>query len=262
MNKETDDLILEFIARGGDPQEWRPSYSVSPTDEAPIIRQRAPKADAGSAEAASAETGSAGAAAGETREIELAQWGLKPAWAKPKGPAPINARLETVATNGMFRSAFASHRCIVPMIGYYEWQQQDDGKQPYFIHGDADVLAAAGLYSARKDDAGEWKVTFTIVTREAADASGAIHERMPVFLTPDLWAPWLDPTKITNADPVLTALDRSSLAVAKSITTYPVARTVNNSRTLDPFDAHLIEPIELDDDLAGVDVRTGEFLDG
>ncbi|MCU1482774.1 MAG: response-associated peptidase [Subtercola sp.] len=281
MNKETDDLILEFVARGGDPQEWRPSYSVSPTDEAPIIRQRAPKADVPPADAppGAASPGgvlSAGAPSAEaaepseTREIELAQWGLKPAWAKPKGPAPINARLETVATNGMFRSAFASHRCIVPMIGYYEWQQQADGKQPYFIHGDADVLAAAGLYSVRKDDAGEWKVTFTIVTREAADASGAIHERMPVFLTPDLWAQWLDPTKITNADPVLTALDRSSLAVAKSITTYPVARTVNNSRTLDPTDAGLIAPIALTPDLpdalapdlAGVDARTGELLDG
>ena len=123
MNKETDDLILEFVARGGDPQEWRPSYSVAPTDDAPIIRQR--------------DTG-------EVREVELAQWGLKPAWAKPKGPAPINARLESVATNGMFRSAFASHRCIVPMIGYYEWQQQADGKQPYFIHADTEAAATIG----------------------------------------------------------------------------------------------------------------------
>ncbi|MCU1477037.1 MAG: response-associated peptidase [Subtercola sp.] len=232
MNKETDDLILEFIARGGDPQDWRPSYSVAPTDEAPIIRQRAGDADTD-------------AHSPDRREVELAQWGLKPAWAKPKGPAPINARLETIATNGMFRSAFAAHRCIVPMNGYYEWQQLADGKQPYFIHADTDLLAAAGLYSVRKDEAGEWKVSFTIVTREAADASGEIHERMPVFLTPDLWAPWLDPTKIANPEPVLQALDRSSLAVARSITTYPVARTVNNSRTLNPDDPALIEPIEL-----------------
>jgi putative SOS response-associated peptidase YedK len=237
MNKETDDLILEFIARGGDPQDWRPSYSVAPTDEAPIIRQRPAHNDATDADDAGDLE--------QQREVEVAQWGLKPAWAKPKGPAPINARLETIATNGMFRSAFASHRCIVPMNGYYEWQQMADGKQPYFIHADTDLLAAAGLYSVRKDEAGEWKVTFTIVTREAADASGEIHERMPVFLTPDLWTPWLDPTKITKPEPVLDALDRSSLAVARSITTYPVARTVNNSRTLNPDDPALIEPIEL-----------------
>ncbi|MEF2976630.1 SOS response-associated peptidase [Subtercola sp. YIM 133946] len=240
MNKETDDLILEFVARGGDPQEWRPSYSVAPTDDAPIIRQRAPRSS-DPADGAGAGAG-AGVSDEAEREIELAQWGLKPAWSKPKGPAPINARLETVATNGMFRSAFASHRCIVPMIGYYEWQQWADGKQPYFIHGETDVLAAAGLYSVRKEN-DEWKVTFTIVTREAADASGEVHDRMPVFLTPDLWSPWLDPAKITDPDPVIAALDRSSLAVARSITTYPVARTVNNSRTLDPADAALIDQI-------------------
>ncbi|TQL53015.1 putative SOS response-associated peptidase YedK [Subtercola boreus] len=232
MNKETDDLILEFIARGGRAEDWRPSYSVAPTDEAPIIRDRVPKDETGQP--------------GETveRELELAAWGLKPAWSKPGGPAPINARLESVATNGMFRGAFASHRCIVPMTGYYEWQQQDDGKQPYFIHSDAEVLAAAGLYSARKvDDA--WNVTFTIITREARDASGEVHDRMPVFLQPDLWTQWLDPAKVTAPDALLHLLELSSASVARSITTYPVARTVNNSRTLDAADPALIEPIEL-----------------
>ncbi|RFA19778.1 SOS response-associated peptidase [Subtercola boreus] len=239
MNKETDDLILEFVARGGRAEDWRPSYSVAPTDPAPIIRERAAKPDAEAEADADADR-----EAGPTRELEIASWGLKPAWSKPGGPAPINARLETVATNGMFRSAFASHRCIVPLIGYYEWQQRDDGKQPYFIHADTEVLAAAGLYSARRVN-DEWKVTFTIITREARDASGQVHDRMPVFLTPDLYTQWLDPTRVTAPDALLHVLDRSSTAVARSITTYPVARTVNNSRTLDPADANLIEPIDL-----------------
>ncbi|TFD50746.1 hypothetical protein E3T43_17750 [Cryobacterium sp. Hh7] len=86
----------------------------------------------------------------------------------------------------MFRSAFASQRCLVPMAGYYEWQQMDDGKQPYFIHSDGDVLAAAGLYAARQEG-DVWKISFTIITRAARDASGEIHDRMPVFMTPDVW---------------------------------------------------------------------------
>ena len=235
MNKETDDLILEFIARGGRAEDWRPSYSVAPTDEAPIIRERVPKPENVDDDASTGEV---------QREIEIAAWGLKPAWSKAGGPAPINARLESVATNGMFRSAFAAHRCLVPMTGYYEWQQQSDGKQPYFIHGDAELLAAAGLYSARRVG-DEWKVTFTIVTREARDASGEVHDRMPVFLTPDVWSQWLSPEKVVVPDALLDLLDRSSTAVARSITTYPVARTVNNSRTLDPADPPLIAPITL-----------------
>ncbi|TFC31544.1 hypothetical protein E3O53_04625 [Cryobacterium sp. TMT2-18-3] len=32
----------------------------------------------------------------------------------------MNASLESVTSNGMFRGAFASQRCLVPMAGYCE----------------------------------------------------------------------------------------------------------------------------------------------
>ncbi|TFD16621.1 hypothetical protein E3T26_03820 [Cryobacterium sp. TMT1-21] len=87
----------------------------------------------------------------------------------------------------------------------------EDGKQPYFIHGDGHVLAAAGLYAARqKDDM--WKITFTIITRAARDASGEIHDRMLVFLTPDVWDQWLIPVKIRDKEEAPSMLDRSSVA--------------------------------------------------
>lgn len=220
LDAETDELIQEFVAAGGDFRDWRPAYSIAPTNRAPIIRQHP---DNG-------------------RVIDAARWGFKPSWAKDNGPAPINARLETVATNGMFRSAFTSQRALVPMRGYYEWEQRDDGKQPYFIHAN-ELLAAAGLYTARKykDD---WVLTFTIITREARDASGEIHDRMPVFLTPDVWDYWLSTDKITDKDAALTTLDGSSTAIASTITTYPVGREVNNVRTLDREDPSLITPID------------------
>ncbi len=31
---------------------------------------------------------------------------------------PINARAETVATNGMFRQAYAKRRCLVPAVAF------------------------------------------------------------------------------------------------------------------------------------------------
>ena len=36
----------------------------------------------------------------------------------------INARGETVAENGMFRSAFAARRCLVPIAAFYEWTEK------------------------------------------------------------------------------------------------------------------------------------------
>ena len=219
----TDELLSLFDATGANATDWKPSCSVAPTDPAPIVREWSHD-----------ET--------VQRDVDLASWGLKPGWAKPGGPAPINARLESVASNGMFRSAYTSQRCLVPMAGYYEWQQMDDGKQPYFIHSDGDVLAAAGLYAARQED-DVWKITFTIITRAARDASGENHDRMPVFLTPDMWDPWLRPEKISDKEEALSRLDRSSAAVAKTVTAHPVARAVNNVRALNSEDPGLIEPI-------------------
>ncbi len=228
MSAETDELISEFVARGGRPEDWSPSYNIAPTESAPIVRDRVKD--------------------GETlREIDLAAWGLKPAWAKPGGPAPINARLESVATNGLFRNAFAQRRCIVPMNGYYEWEATEHGKQPHFIHAPESILAAAGLYELKKVDEA-WALTFTIITREAADASGEVHDRMPVFLTPDTWDTWVEPVKLekTDAKDALVAmLDRSSLAVARTITTYPVSKRVNNVRdtSVPKNDPSLIAPL-------------------
>lgn len=227
MNQETDELIREFVADGGKLEDWAGVFSVAPRTRAPIIREWQ---DDDSGEV--------------VREAELATWGLRPSWAKEGGPAPINARLEGVATNGMFRGPFAGQRAIVPMTGYYEWVEMDDGKQPYFIHSGDELLAAAGLYAARKVD-DEWKITFTVITRAAADASGEVHDRMPVFLTKDVWGDWLSPTKLDDKEGMVAMLDAVSLEVASTIVTHPVSRAVNNVRTLTRTDPALIEPISL-----------------
>ncbi|QHC67749.1 SOS response-associated peptidase [Rathayibacter sp. VKM Ac-2759] len=223
MDSETDELIREFVAAGGRAADWAPDFSVAPTDSAPIVRERLHD-DA------------------VEREIELASWGFTPSWSKGKGPSPINARLETVASNGLFRGAFAKQRAIVPMRGYYEWEAREDGKQPFFLHGDEPILAAAGLYTARKTG-DEWQVSFTIITREARDASGDVHDRMPVFLTPDVRDEWLNPAPLASTEEMLATLDRVSVAVAATITAYPVDRRVNNSRTVDRHDPSLLTPL-------------------
>ncbi|MEO5536038.1 MAG: SOS response-associated peptidase [Pseudolysinimonas sp.] len=232
MDDTTNELVVEFVAAGGRAQDWIPNYNVAPTQRAPIVREFVD--DAGTLE----------------REIELAQWGFWPAWVKAgdKRPHPINARFETVASNGMFRGAFAERRCIVPMRGYYEWVAQPDGKQPHFIHDvDGELLSAAGIYAVRKDDAGEWQVTYAVITREARDASGEIHDRMPLFLTPDMRDEWLQPAKAGDVDSLMHNLDRASSAIAKAIVTYPVSRAVNNVRTADATDPALIEPLQAAD---------------
>ncbi|BBI63400.1 hypothetical protein HSBAA_47060 [Vreelandella sulfidaeris] len=59
--------------------------------------------------------------------------GVSTSVAKGTGSQPINARVETVASNGYFKSAFAKHRCLIPANGWYEWIKDTSPKQPHFL---------------------------------------------------------------------------------------------------------------------------------
>lgn len=220
-----DDLMRAFDATPGTAYDWAGRFSIAPSTRAPIVREWLDDDVV-------------------TREVDYARWGLRPGWAKEAGPKPINARLETAATNGMFRTAFAGQRCVVPMVGYYEWETTPSGKQPHYIHGTG-LLGAAGLYAARKDESsGEWSLTFTIITREARDASGQIHDRMPTFLLPELWDDWLTPDKLEDKEEMVGRLTQSSDSVAGTLASHRVSRRVNSTQKADPSDATLIASID------------------
>jgi putative SOS response-associated peptidase YedK len=228
LDEKTNDLIEAFVLDGNDYQDWVPSYSVAPTDTIPVIRERR-----------SSSTGEI------SRRVVPAVWDFHPAFVKESKRPQFNARIETIATSGMWKGAFASSRCIVPMRGYFEWEERDSVKYPHFLHGPDDLLAAAGLATARKVD-DDWVVSAAVITREARDASGRVHDRMPAFLEPGMYDRWLDSEKITEdreRDDLLAMLEGVSTEVASTITAYEVDRRVNNSRTADPQDAGLIDPV-------------------
>lgn len=223
-------LMRAYAAQPAKAFDWEPVFSVAPRTKAPVVREHVD--DEGELQ----------------RTVEFARWGFKPAWAKDKGPRPINARFETAHTNGMFRAGFASSRAVVPMTGYYEWVEMDDGKQPYFVHATGgELLHAAGLTTAEQNSDGDWNVSFTIITREAKDAAGDVHDRMPAFLDDGLIGEWLAPGKLEKdeREHLHGVLGDVSETVAASLVTHPVDRTVNNVRTLDRSDSGLIAPIEL-----------------
>lgn len=90
---------------------------------------------------------------------------------------------------------------------------------------------------------GERVRCFVVVTREARDAGGEVHDRMPAFLTPDAMDAWLEPVKLDRGgrENLLATLDGSSMSVAATIEQYVVDRKVNNSRTVDTEDPTVIQ---------------------
>ena len=102
------------------------------------------------------------------------RWGLVPRWwsktLKDVRMATFNARAETVETKPFFRDAFKRNRCLIPMSGYYEWQDTPTGKQPWYFtarDGSPILTAAAGLWDSWKNpETGQPLLSCTMIITE------------------------------------------------------------------------------------------------
>jgi putative SOS response-associated peptidase YedK len=130
------------------------------------------------------------------RTAELMQWGFIPPWSKDpsKGLRPINTKSETAFDSRMWKGAVAHHRCLIPSRGFYEWKRiNDQVKVPYFIHPkDQALFGFAGIYSVWHDVENKPLYSFSIMTTQPNKDMEQIHDRMPVILTPEQEARWLD----------------------------------------------------------------------
>lgn len=162
----------------------------------------------------------------EERRVGFAQWGLVPHWTKtPDGfSSLINARAETVADKPSFKQAFTKGRCLIPASGYYEWKQQNGGKQPYYFQKQSkEPIALAGIFDVwRGDNNNERLVTYAIITTTPNEVAAQVHNRMPAILDVAQYDTWLDPHTSLDAVQGLLLPPPDSL-----LDTYPVDIRVN-----------------------------------
>ncbi len=229
-----DELVEEFEIDEVAPDLPGPDFNVAPTVQVAAVLERKSKKD---------DT--------ITRKLRPLTWGLVPSWAKERagGAKMINARFETVAEKPAFRKAFATRRCLLPADGYYEWYTSEPSpggkpvKQPFFIHrADGGLLAMAGIYeywrdpAKSTDDDDAWLRTCSVITTRATDASGHIHDRMPMIVRRDAYADWLNP-ELTDPD---AALELLAVTDADRLEAYAVSTEVNSVQNNNP---NLIEPL-------------------
>ena len=201
------------------PHNLQPRYNVCPTDPIDVVTERDGK-----------------------RDLVRMRWGLVPRWwskpLKELRAATFNARAETVETKPFFREAFKRTRCLIPMSGYYEWQDTSGGKQPwYFTARDGSpILTAAGLWDEWKNrETGERLMSCTMIITEPNGFAAQVHDRMPAFLTEVQFAPWLR--------------GEAGAGILKPVANdflqrWPVSKRVNSSKA-DADDATLIDKVEL-----------------
>jgi putative SOS response-associated peptidase YedK len=212
-------VALYRLTMEAPPHNLRPRYNVCPTDPVDVVT-----------------------ADDNKRELVTMRWGLVPWWwskpLKEMRVAKFNARAETVETKPVFRDAFKRTRCLIPLSGYYEWRDTPSGKQPwYFTATDGSpLLTAAGLWDEWKDrSTGERLKSCTMIITEPNEFAAEIHDRMPVFLMEDQFAPWLSGEAGTEF---------LKPAPSNYLQRWPVSKRVNSSKA-DADDHSLIERVEL-----------------
>jgi len=123
-------------------------------------------------------------------------WGLIPSWAKDPsiGKKLFNARAETLSEKPSFRNAFRKCRCLIIAYGFYEWQEQDGVKSPFYISLKSEKpFAFAGLYETWTSSDGQHRQTCTIITTEPNELIRPIHDRMPVIVPKAYESFWIAP---------------------------------------------------------------------
>jgi putative SOS response-associated peptidase YedK len=249
------ELLEEFAAtRDAVKADRDPDYNVAPTKRIyTVLNHKSKDKDKIS------DAGKDDANGESSRELKLMRWGLVPTWAKDisGGSRLINARAETVAVKPSFRAAFAKRRCLIPADGYYEWMTLPEGpdakkkaKQAYYIHRkDNGILAFAGIYElwrdkqlpadSAEDNADAWYWSASIITTDATDEIGRIHDRTPMIIRPENWTDWLDP-KNNERELLLATMLPATSSPGGGLTSYQVGPAVGAVRNNGPG---LIEPL-------------------
>lgn len=175
------------------------------------------------------------------RVLVQMRWGLVPHWwkkpLKEMRSATFNARAETISEKPMFRDSFLRRRCLMPISGYYEWQDTPDGKQPfYFTRSDGEVMTIAAVQDLWVDPATREPLrSCTMVITEPNKLAAEIHDRMPVVLEQKDFTQW-------ERGHFSEAAELMKPAADNVLQKWPVSKRVNSSRA-DGTDATLIERV-------------------
>ncbi|XP_006130943.1 abasic site processing protein HMCES isoform X1 [Pelodiscus sinensis] len=231
-----------------DADKYSPSYNKSPQSNSPVLLSRRHfEKDADSSE----------------RVLAAMRWGLVPSWFRESDPSKMqyktsNCRSDTMMEKLSYKGPLVKgRRCVVLADGFYEWQQHNGKKQPYFIYfpqpkqetadGKDDdekwkswkLLTMAGIFDCwEPPGGGDALYTYTIITVDASKSLSAIHNRMPAILDGDeAIRKWLDFPEVPTQEALRLIHSTENIAF------HPVSAIVNNSRNNTP---ECLAPIELE----------------
>ena len=197
--------ILEHYDLGAAPDVYT-GYNIHPQQHIPVVRFT------------------------DCKELTNLYWGYLPSWARDKKYETSCATSEKVLEEKPFyREAFKKRRCLIPVNGYYEWNEETKLRQPYFIKlKSVELFSFAGIWDTWQTPDGP-RDGVTLITTPPPEQIAHIHHRATVIINPEDYDEWLEQGGEKFIRPYEGDYDF-----------WPVSTRVNNPRNQGP---ELIQPL-------------------
>jgi len=161
-----DELALVLGAEVS--EQYSPQYNAAPTKLLPAITGDDPE------------------------KISFPNWGLMAMWTNNRAMSPkfFNLPADSVINKASYRKKLLTHRCIIPMDGFYLWKQIAKKQQVphYFFYPDKKVFSVAGLWEEGEDHSR----SFIMITRPANAQISDFQEDMPAIMDAASSRRWLE----------------------------------------------------------------------
>ena len=133
------------------------------------------------------------------RTLSYLRWGYPMMWLARKGKNPwgrplINAKAEEASDKRTWSASLRDRRCVVPATGFYEWVKSGKKRFPVELSPtEGQVMHIAGIWQTFEKD-GVPVDCVSLLTTAANPEASRVHDRMPVLLSEEGVAAWLDPS--------------------------------------------------------------------
>ena len=169
------------------PGQYMPQYNAAPTKSLPLI------------------------ASNSIEKVSFFNWGLMAMWSNNKTMSPkfFNLPLDSVLNKASYRKKILTHRCIIPMDGFYLWKQVAKKQQVphYFFFPDKKVFSVAGLWE--ENDEGSF--SFIMITRPANTQIKSFQDDMPAIMDTTSSKKWLESNELDELDQLLIKVPNEEL---------------------------------------------------
>lgn len=174
----------------------------------------------------------------ERNKLNFFNWGLISTLSNNRTMSPkfFNLPADSVITKTSYKRKLGTHRCVIPMDGFYVWKQvaKKQVVPHYFFFPDKKVFSVAGIWEENEES----EYSFIMITRNANNQLIDFQEDMPAILDAAETRRWLESDDQEELEKLLKSTPKEQM------TSHTVTPKI---RDIDLNDVSFIKPIPASD---------------